>query len=783
MLYIVTSANSGNVHKAVKPKLPRTHKYLFKKELPQKDILEDGDLILVLGAKCLKEVSDLGLVPKNRTVSSLRQKPINDYPVPMLVSHDPYTCIQDTKFDLELHLDINLAYRLMTTGTHLPVLGNYRWVKDFTDALNWVEEHQSTILSVDLETVGLDPWAEDKFIVSISITYKKGMADLIRFQGHHDQPEKGSLIWTQINTLLNHPKATTRGANFKFDLVWMAVRWGIRCGNFKFDTTIVGSLLNENISNSLNTHAKMYTELGGYDDELNSKHDKSRMDLIPDQDLLPYAGGDTDAVYQVSEVQKAMLLKDKRLARFYVKLLHPASRALEQMEINGVLVDVPYMHSLKEELKEHLKLVESKALKKIPNRIKILWEDKGISLTKSGIIKEYMFGAKGLGLTPLIVTEKTGQPSTAKNHLQQFQNHPEAKEFLELYFDYTATQKTLSTYVVGFMKHLRSDGYYHPTGILYKGDYGDGGDSGTVTGRLAFKNPAFQTVPKHSFWAKKLRNSMPAPEGYVWVQWDYSQGELRVAAVLANETNMIKAYQEGLDLHLATGAMLNGYTIEQALEMMKSPDPEVRALIKKLRQGGKAGNFGLIYGMSAGGYREYAKATYWVELSKQESEDQREIFFNKYPALTTWHETYKASAKAHGYIRSPLGRIRHLPNINHRDSALRSQAERQSINSPVQSCLSDMNIWALSILNDKANKAGDDSIIPNATIHDAVCAYVRVDKLEYWAKEMKHIMENLPLKEVFGWDSPVKFVADVEVGYRLGELVEISDDSQYSEFK
>ena len=133
-----------------------------------------------------------------------------------------------------------------------------------------------------------------------------------------------------------------------------------------------------------------------------------------------------------------------------------------------------------------------------------------------------------------------------------FSDVPEAAEFIDLYKQWNSAKKTESTYITGFFKHLREDGRLHPTAILYRGDY-DGGDSGTVTGRLAFKDPASQTIPKHTKWAKPLRKGYIAPPDCCVINWDYSQGELRVIACLADEPAMIQAYRDGIDLHLKTG--------------------------------------------------------------------------------------------------------------------------------------------------------------------------------------------------------------------------------------
>ena len=146
------------------------------------------------------------------------------------------------------------------------------------------------------ETVGLDVYASGVYIVSITFTIKAGKSYVLYFKGLHDQPVarvgvgefviKNKQMHDDIQWLLNSQKIKTEGANLKYDCRWMKYMWGISCSNFTFDTTLVGSLLDENASNGLSNHAKRYTDMGGYDQPLNSKYDKSRMDLVPPGEFL-----------------------------------------------------------------------------------------------------------------------------------------------------------------------------------------------------------------------------------------------------------------------------------------------------------------------------------------------------------------------------------------------------------------------------------------------------------------------------------------------------------------
>ena len=734
--------------------------------------MQDGDVVLAMGTKPLQFMQANGMLPKNRTITSLRGNPItfNGAKRHIFPTYSPSL----PKFDhgklVDIQWDARLAIRMLKERTLKPTLGTYVYVYGYEHVIerimvNFQKTKEKQQVAIDLETVGLDPWAEDVFIVSISVTIQAGQAEMVRFKSRKDYTEK---LIEQVDWLCNSDMTKVVGANFKFDMKWISHHWGIETfKSFKMDTTLVGSLCDENRSNSLNTHAKIYTDIGGYDDGFNKAFDKSRMDLVPDAPLLDYGGGDTDADFRVADCLRSELLTDRTLAQFYVHLLHPAIEGFRVMEQRGMVVDIPAYEELREEVQAKINELVIEARKIVGNHIfykhikNLDFED--INLAKASLLKEYFFTPRGLNLKPLMTTAKTGAPSTAMEHLLQLgEKYEKAQPLVNLLKEYTSATKTMSTYVVGFLKHLRSDGRFHPSYMMHRGDYG-GDDSGTVTGRTSCKDPAYQTIPKHTIWAKPLRKVYSAPPGHVVMNVDYSQGELRVAACVAQEPAMISAYKQGLDMHLKTGAAVFGLELEEALEMKAANDPQIGVI----RQGGKAGNFGLLYGMQVNGFVTYAKTTYGVDLTLEQATQFRESFFDMYPRLAEWHIETVQFAKRNKFVRSPLGRIRHLPLIDSSDMNTRSKQERQAINSPIQSTLSDLGLLAIAELN----RLYPDLWVFGFT-HDAVSAYIPENEVEAWAWRIKDVMENLPLKEKFGWDAALKFAVDVEVGDTMATLEE-----------
>jgi 3'-5' exonuclease len=277
----------------------------------------------------------------------LRLQGLIKAPTIAVVTFDPAIVENEPDKQQLIDWDVRLAARLLMTASLEPPVGTYRWVPGFseiTHAINcrWAETGKPVEVSLDIETMGLYPWYKEKQIVSIGFTLQAGKADCLYLGPYPDpvpviEPE----LFAQIEWPLTTPRIRLRGSNLKYDLVWIAEKWGIECTNFTFDNCLVGSLLDENRSNGLNLHAKLMTDMGGYDDGFEIRFDKSRMERVPPADLLPYRGADIDASFRVAKVLRRDLLNDPELACFYTTVLHPASRAFEKIERRGLLLQQP----------------------------------------------------------------------------------------------------------------------------------------------------------------------------------------------------------------------------------------------------------------------------------------------------------------------------------------------------------------------------------------------------------------------------------------------------------
>jgi DNA polymerase-1 len=260
-----------------------------------------------------------------------------------------------------------------------------------------------------------------------------------------------------------------------------------------------------------------------------------------------------------------------------------------------------------------------------------------------------------------------------------------------------------------------------------------------------------------------VKKAFGTPKGYVIVQGDLSQAELRIIAEYAKETNMIKAYKEDIDLHELTASKVRGMTVEQFRELDEKE-------YKRYRYEAKSVNFGYIYLMSAEGYKDYARTNYGIEISIKKARDTRAAFFKTYPRLLQYHNDYINKAKKFGYVRTLFGRKVHLPDIESLNRTKYSHAERNSVNAPIQGTAGEWTIFALALISIRAPWLE----LVNS-VHDSIIPYVKKEDRDEAMRIMAEAMENPPIKEYFDRElSSVEMKVDFEASdTSWGDLKEV----------
>lgn len=678
-------------------------------------------------------------------------------------------------------------------------IGDYQIVTD----LQFLIDMDPEVLSFDTETTGLRWYQSGCDVRSYKPELHKGREffrpkfQILTMQFSVEQGKGYMLVWdhpesptpqedkprlrNQLRQLLCDPKRIVTGHNTKADNVWLWMAEGIR---FRIggDTLMLATLLDENMpERNLDILTKIYVpEMASYADVFNNTYDKSKMWEVPLKELVSYGCGDSDAVYRLYHVLEAKVMEDEKLWANYCRVTIPGLNAFAAMETRGMFIDegsalaefktamitdvAKQETDLLRELSKPLKqAIVSEYLNKRGTKGQLINKGKtaedALSFSRPDFVKEILFThKKGFRLKPKVFTkttarlndEKLREPSTsAKDHLPYFF---EECPFTEALAKYQKDRHLLNTNVVKFSENYIRDGKIRPNYHLHK----------AVTGRSTSDDPNGQNVPVRGAVAKAYGETFVAPEGCYIIKCDLSQAELRVVAHMSDDKTLIGIYRRGEDVHKMTALIAANMTQAQFDALPKGEQ-------KVLRQGAKAVNFGLVYGMWWRKFIGYAKTQYGVEFTETEAKRIHSGYFNKYKGVGPWHERQRNLAQKHKQVRSLSGRIRHLPMIDSSEEFIQQEAGRQAINSPVQNFASELGVMALGRMNEVIDPAAMQIV---GFIHDALVAYVPYAYLDWGMKTMKRYMETNPIREWFGVNLKVPIVADAGFGLNLGEIHE-----------
>ena len=619
---------------------------------------------------------------------------------------------------------------------------------DFDKAMVELESNKDKILTFDTETRGLiDYLPEYSKMWNLAITQgirdEKGIRTFGFPLEHPDSPfvdNKEILTYMvhRLADLLFNSKVNNH--NVIFDLrhfTRLTERYnykGTRTGRIAFDTMVAAHSLNEELPlNLLNVAG---SELGvdnwgkGIQYFGNDGHPPSA--LWGEDGMLSYCVRDTAYTHMVYERQVKKLATRQASAKLLKNLILPGMEAILQMQLNGIWVDPEKVAVNLKELSLLEKSLNEEVMSYIPEEFRELAD-----LGNDHFLRKWLFGPspEGLSLRPISYTEKTKIPQVNEAVLRQL-DHPATESLVEL----KKTTKLIQ-FFTQWQDFIDNDNRMHPYFNL----------TGTVTGRRSCDGPNLQQVPRDS----RLRSCLGAPEGWTFIEVDYSMVEVRLAAWFANEETLLDIFAKGGDAYKRIASLI-----------MKIPIAEVT---KQQRQEAKAIVLGFQYGMGANKFGEYAKDTFGVKFTLEQSKEFRKLFFDTFPGLVRWHEKTKAYVKKNHRIESPIGRNRNLIRVLSSDSYMQWKATAQGINSGIQGLGGDLTLNAMNELN-KIMPLEEGLLVGD--IHDAVLFQVRKDVAEKWALKIVSVMENPVILEKYGIIPPVKLTANVKIGQYWSEGIE-----------
>lgn len=644
--------------------------------------------------------------------------------------------------------------RKAAQGSHTPC-GPITWVWGKEDLKGLIKAiHAAQKVVMDLETTGLDEYAEaggdtnggyPARIVLASLTLPSaeraatGAYNWRTFDGeqpmtylvplaHPASPLLGA--WRKVMAIIgreiNRSGKPFVNANIKFDARWVFAQTGVDLSDrIEWDTTVSSQLVDTEARTRLKIRAARDFGIEEWDDfDLGTPGAAEKVDLIQ---LGEYAARDTYYTWKIEEEHRDQMfltgdeepfdsddIQMARLGKVATYVAMPTVKTLTKVEQRGFLLDVDWVHAKIEEM-------DALRLKACEDILGLYGTAPAPAPAKDGVTTAATskwfqgFVAQAIEAGDLRVTARTDSGNAQWNKAvliaQQRQGSPAADALLR-HRDATKTLEFLRSWL-----ELRDpDNVIHAT---YNVGF-------VKTGRLSSSNPNVQQI------SARLKPAFIPRPGHVLLDLDYSQVELRVAAFISRSAPMIEAFQRGDDLHRLLAAKIAGKAPEDVTSME--------------RKRAKAGNFGLLYGMSPGGFQAYAATAYDVSLTLAEAQAVHSAFFEMWDGMRQWHERSKRRAYERGYVTSPIGRTQWLSDLYSKSSFKASHAERNALNSPVQGFGSDlMQMAAASIMGTLPGyplpKVEGAHVV--ATVHDEICIEVPEDRWQEILVECKRRMEDV----------------------------------------
>ncbi len=422
-----------------------------------------------------------------------------------------------------------------------------------------------------------------------------------------------------------------------------------------FDVSLMHYLINPEINHSPEVLAKSYISVD-LDDDSEAKDDEpvSLFDAPAEENGHFAMLNAAAAVLAGNKVREE--LSTGSVSKLYDEIEEPLMRVLAKIERNGVKVDLKQLDDFADSLRKELQEIEL--------RIRDMAGEPNLNISSPKQIGDLLF--EKMKLDPKAKKSGKGNYSTDEATLTALADkHPIINEIL----DFRAVKKLLSTYIEPFPSYISpSTGRVHTTF----------NQALTATGRLSSSAPNLQNIPIRTERGKEIRKAFVAgsPDGFV-VSADYSQIELRIMAHLSQDQHLIQAFRNGVDVHAATAEKIFGI-----------PHDEVTA---DQRRVAKTANFGIMYGISAFGLAQR------LGVSRTEAKKLIEDYFAAFPSIRLFIDDAVASARENGYVETLFGRRRYLPDINSRNVTVRSLAERNAVNAPIQGTAAD--IIKLAMIN------------------------------------------------------------------------------------
>ncbi|MDP2209577.1 MAG: DNA polymerase I [Bacteroidota bacterium] len=498
------------------------------------------------------------------------------------------------------------------------------------------------------------------------------------------------------------------GQNIKYDLIVLKQN-GLETAGTCFDTMIANYILRPDGRHNLDSMALEHLNYKTITfEELVGK--ESNLRFVPVEKVGEYSAEDADITFRLYEIL-GKKLRDDNLLKISNDIEFPLIEVLTDMEFAGVKLDTPFLKLLSKELEGILY-----------NTIEDIYHLAGKKFNINSTQQLGIILFEDLKL-PTGRKTKTGF-STDVGVLESLKHqHPIVDKLLE----YRTISKIKSTYVDALPALINPK-----TGRVHTSF----NQTITTTGRLSSSNPNLQNIPIRSELGREIRKAF-IPEDVKWaiLSADYSQIELRIMAHISNDPGLTEAFNAGEDIHASTAAKIFGYELNDFKSLPKETKQEMRRKAKEV-------NFGIMYGL---GYFGLANR---LDIPKEEARTIIAKYHERFPNVKLYMEETINKAKRDGYVETLLGRRRYFPDIKSRNQNIRSNAERQAINMPIQGTAADMIKLAMIRIH---RRISNKQIRMLLQVHDELVFEVQNSFMEdakiLIVEEMKNALPlNVPLE-------------------------------------
>lgn len=604
-------------------------------------------------------------------------------------SGDP---LQGSLFDFGDIPAVEVAQKLETIKDVKPDYRIAQTADEQTALLNHLLECEEVCF--DTETTSLDIHSAE--LVAMSFTTKEKTGWLVPVPS--DQLEAQATV-DRFKPFFSNAGITKIGQNIKYDILVLK-NYGVEVAGRLFDTMVAHYLIQPEQRHNLDILAEKYLKYSTIKtEELIGKRGKGQITMrgVELNLLRDYACEDADVTFRLKPLLEDELRKNNMLDLFF-GIETPLIPVLADMEYTGVKIDTHVLDSYAEELRANIGVIEKKIYAEAGTEF-------NISSPKQ--LGDILFDRLKIGNAS---KTKTQQYSTAEDVLEKLADkHP----IVPLILEYRSLKKLLSTYVEALPQLVHSK-----TGRIHT-SYNQ---TITATGRLSSTNPNLQNIPIREEIGRTVRKAFAATEdGGCILAADYSQIELRLMAHLSQDAAMVEAFRANQDIHSATAALLFHLPVEQ--------------VSKEQRRKAKSANFGIIYGISSFGLSQN------TGIKVSEAKEIIDSYFESFPGVKEYMDKSIRVARDCGYTETLCHRRRYLPDLQSANSLVRSAAERNAINAPIQGTAADIIKLAMIHVHQKMKEAGLKSAMI-MQVHDELVFDVAAGEVEQLSQIVKREMEN-----------------------------------------